>query len=68
MKRRVEKLEKLSARGELGIYLLTPTEDGNYTYWNEDKDGTFTPKEVDKLKENTNNHVLIIKWVDSEEN
>lgn len=65
MKRRIKKLEKQANNKNMNIYVLTDTDDGNYTYWDDKKEGIFTPKDIEKL-EAEGNKVIIVSWADDE--
>lgn len=65
MKRRIKKLEKQANNKNMNIYVLTDTDHGNYTYWGDEKETIFTPKDIEKL-EAEGNKVIIVSWADDE--
>lgn len=62
MKRRIKELEKTIGQ-EASIYVLEEKEDGSFKYFSNDKEGSFTKKEVEDLKAKENSLVLIVSWV-----
>lgn len=62
MKQRIKELEKTIGQ-EASIYVLEEKEDGSFKYFSNDKEGSFTKKEVEDLKAKENSLVLIVSWV-----
>lgn len=58
---RIKKLEEKIGK-EAKIYILEKQDNGIYKYFNEELEGSFTEEEVEDLKEQENNLVLIVSW------